>query len=274
MSLLGSVARGVLTRLAPRACFRHVLATGGGEAKARLSVTFDCDLDEDYRDLPVLLDGLKKRNLCTAFACIGDRMRAAPDLHRRMVAEGHEILNHTQTHPWAYETSAEAFRAELQAAHETCLAVTGQAPVGFRMPHFGNPRVYAVVEKGAFYGDLAALGYRCSSSAMAGRCREGGKPFRVSGVWELPLSPCPLHPFGILDSYHSVQSPEACHRGPGEFEGLLTELLEEGLRRRAYLNVYLDPCDVANRKGFWDFLDRARSQLEMPTYSQVLGTLA
>ena len=269
----GRVARAALTRLAPRACFRGILqAAGGGEA--RLSVTFDCDLDEDYRDLPVLLDGLARRGLRTDFACIGRRMEAMPGIHRRMLDEGHEILNHTHTHPWAHETGAEAFRAELSAAHEACVAATGRPPVGFRMPHFGNLDVYAVVERGGVYRDLEALGYRISSTTMAGRCRDGGRPYRVGRVWELPLSPCPLHPFGILDSYHSVQAPDARHRGEGEFEGLLAELLEEGLLRGAYLNLYLDPSDVASREGFWRFLDRARASLEILPYSALLERLS
>src|SRR6476646_7871668 len=47
---------------------------------------------------PRLLDMLKQRNIKATFFLIGENAAANPDLVRRILAEGHELGNHTWTH--------------------------------------------------------------------------------------------------------------------------------------------------------------------------------
>ena len=46
-----------------------------------------------------MLDTLQQRESRATFFLIGDRVAQAPELARRIVADGHEIGNHTHSHP-------------------------------------------------------------------------------------------------------------------------------------------------------------------------------
>jgi peptidoglycan/xylan/chitin deacetylase (PgdA/CDA1 family) len=63
----------------------------------RIALTFDDGPNPGVTDL--ILDELRQRSLHATFFMIGERIAAAPDLARRVLAEGHEIGNHTLTHP-------------------------------------------------------------------------------------------------------------------------------------------------------------------------------
>ena len=62
-----------------------------------LALTFD---DGPHGSLtPRLLDALAKRKVKATFYVIGRNVESHPDIARRIVAEGHEIANHTWSHP-------------------------------------------------------------------------------------------------------------------------------------------------------------------------------
>ena len=61
-----------------------------------------------------LLDMLRQRNIKASFFTVGQMAKNAPDLMRRMAAEGHELANHTWTHPKMSSLSDAAIRSELR----------------------------------------------------------------------------------------------------------------------------------------------------------------
>ncbi len=71
--------------------------TRGDRKSTRLSVTFDGGLGA--REAGEILDILKKRNIRTTIFLSGNFIRANPEITRRIVADGHEVGNHTTTHP-------------------------------------------------------------------------------------------------------------------------------------------------------------------------------
>ncbi len=71
--------------------------TRGDRKSTRLSVTFDGGLGA--REAGEILDTLKKRNIRTTIFLSGNFIRFNPEITRRIVAEGHEVGNHTTTHP-------------------------------------------------------------------------------------------------------------------------------------------------------------------------------
>ncbi len=83
-----------------------------------------------------LLDVLKQEGVKATFFCIGDRVRASPELAKRIVAEGHTIGVHTQRHVWwwGFLTRAAAY-AEAGECVATIKEVTGTAPILFRPPY-------------------------------------------------------------------------------------------------------------------------------------------
>ena len=93
------------------------------------------------------------------------------------------------------------------------------------------------------YGILAELGYVFSSSSLAS-CT-GLLPYRTDeGIWEIPVSPCPRHPFGVLDSWHSIGKCGAWHAAPGQLSGLFAELVNAVGECGGLVNVYFDPWDA------------------------------
>ena len=80
----------------------------------------------------------------TFFVC-GIAIEGREHALRRCVAEGHEVANHTHTHPVLRELDRDAIRAELEAASSAIESVIGTRPVRFRPPYFeSSPDVEAV----------------------------------------------------------------------------------------------------------------------------------
>jgi peptidoglycan/xylan/chitin deacetylase (PgdA/CDA1 family) len=52
-----------------------------------------------------------------------------------MVADGHELANHTWTHPWLTRLSDDAARLELRRSHDGLVNIAGVAPVMYRPPY-------------------------------------------------------------------------------------------------------------------------------------------
>src|SRR5712691_3916383 len=67
-----------------------------GKVRPELSLTFDDGPDPEHT--PRLLDLMAKYGLRGTFFVLGEKVAAQPELARRIVAEGHEIGNHTWTH--------------------------------------------------------------------------------------------------------------------------------------------------------------------------------
>ena len=82
-----------------------------------------------------LLDILLARNIKATFFPVGTNVGYYPKLLRRMIAEGHEIGNHTQNHPNLSTMTDAQVRAELDACHNAIVAATGVSPVLMRPPY-------------------------------------------------------------------------------------------------------------------------------------------
>lgn len=94
---------------------------------------------------PKLLDMLKARNIRATFFVVGTNAKRYPALLRRMVAEGHEIGNHTVTHITLTRASDAGVLSELQGCHDAILSATGVAPRVMRPPGgASNDRVRAL----------------------------------------------------------------------------------------------------------------------------------
>jgi peptidoglycan-N-acetylglucosamine deacetylase len=63
----------------------------------KLSITFDDGPDPVYT--PQILDVLKQFDAKATFFVIGKRVKENPELIKRIISEGHEIENHSYTHP-------------------------------------------------------------------------------------------------------------------------------------------------------------------------------
>ncbi|MGB8450788.1 MAG: delta-lactam-biosynthetic de-N-acetylase [Anaerocolumna sp.] len=109
-----------------------------GDTKEKvIYLTFDAGYENGYT--PAILDALKKHNVHVTFFLVGNFIKTSPDLVKRMVAEGHNVGNHTYSHPnMSNISSMESFRKELGDL-ETCYEdVTGQKMVKYYRPPQGK----------------------------------------------------------------------------------------------------------------------------------------
>ncbi len=95
-----------------------------------------------------ILDEFKKRKLHATFFMIGRQIAAHPDLARRVLAEGHNVGNHTYTHPKLPSLDDDQANAEIQKTADVMLEVMNHRPVWFRPP-FGDlrPDQFQLVQK-------------------------------------------------------------------------------------------------------------------------------
>jgi cellulose synthase/poly-beta-1,6-N-acetylglucosamine synthase-like glycosyltransferase/peptidoglycan/xylan/chitin deacetylase (PgdA/CDA1 family)/spore germination protein YaaH len=101
-----------------------------------VAITFDDG--PDARWTPKILDILKEKKAPATFFVIGKNMERYPALVKREVAEGHNVGNHTWTHPNISETPAAQTAVELSATQRLFETITGRSMRLFRPPFFGD----------------------------------------------------------------------------------------------------------------------------------------
>jgi peptidoglycan/xylan/chitin deacetylase (PgdA/CDA1 family) len=84
---------------------------------------------------PRLLDMLKQRNIKATFFLIGQNVAANPDIVRRILAEGHEIGNHTWTHPQLSKLGDDRVTAEITKTQDAIKQASGFTPTLLRPPY-------------------------------------------------------------------------------------------------------------------------------------------
>ncbi|TSA34944.1 MAG: polysaccharide deacetylase family protein [Verrucomicrobiaceae bacterium] len=81
---------------------------------------------------PILLDALKKLGMKATFAVTGENVESNPGLARRIVAEGHELANHTYSNPDLKRLDLQDIIWQMRVAGEAITRVTGVKPRYFR----------------------------------------------------------------------------------------------------------------------------------------------
>ncbi|GAB3099722.1 polysaccharide deacetylase family protein [Lysobacter terrae] len=119
---------------------RRLPATPGD---ARVWLTID---DGPSADTPAILDLLDRHHARATFFLVGDRALQHPELVREMLARGHAVANHSQSHPqaWFWALGPRAMREQIARNQATLTAITGEAPRWFRaVVGMANPFVAA-----------------------------------------------------------------------------------------------------------------------------------
>ena len=110
----------------------YVISRHGG-ADHKVALTFDDG--PDPHSTPQILDALRAAGVPATFFIIGSNGEMSPDLLRREVGEGHEIGNHTFTHPDISTVSSSQFQLELSATQHLLASTVGRYTVFFRPPY-------------------------------------------------------------------------------------------------------------------------------------------
>jgi peptidoglycan-N-acetylglucosamine deacetylase len=102
-------------------------------ARARQEIALTIDDGPDPEVTPRVLDVLDAAGAKASFFCIGRRARQAPVLCREIVARGHRVENHGESHSNAFALFGPGrMRADISAAQSALSDITGQAPQFFR----------------------------------------------------------------------------------------------------------------------------------------------
>lgn len=87
------------------------------------------------QNTPRLLDILRTRNIKATFYVIGGNVNRYPHIVRRIVAEGHEIGNHTYTHRKLTSLSDSEVRSEMRRTEDAIVNAAGVKPRTMRPPY-------------------------------------------------------------------------------------------------------------------------------------------
>ncbi|WP_241676482.1 glycosyltransferase [Flavobacterium pectinovorum] len=104
-----------------------------GNVHNEVVLTFDDGPDPTYT--PQILDILKREKVPATFFVVGLQGEDNIPLLQRIYTEGHEIGNHTFTHPNIALVSKERASAEMETTRLLIEAVTGRSTVLFRAPY-------------------------------------------------------------------------------------------------------------------------------------------
>ena len=128
----------------------------GSADEKTLYLTFDCGYENG--NTAKILDTLKKQHVPGAFFVVGDYLKTAPALVKRMGDEGHLVCNHTYNHPNMSKVGRERFAEELTSVSTQYKQLTGR-----RLAPFYRPRA------------------RTATTTSRGRSRSAGT--QRSGAW-------------------------------------------------------------------------------------------
>lgn len=104
-----------------------------GNVHKQVILTFDDGPDPNFT--PQILDILKKEKVPATFFVVGLQAENNIPLLQRIYDEGHEIGNHTFTHPNIATVSLERASTEIETTRLLIEAVTGRSTVLFRAPY-------------------------------------------------------------------------------------------------------------------------------------------
>lgn len=114
------------------------LIVSRGPKNAAGYVAFVFDDGPHPQGTPKLLDLLKEKGVKATFAVLGENVRRYPELARRIVAEGHQIVNHGETHRSLIDLDGEdQLEGEIVRTNDAIEKAAGVRP-GFIRPPYGE----------------------------------------------------------------------------------------------------------------------------------------
>jgi len=135
--------------------------------------------------IPRFRELFERLGLRATFFAVGQDLRSdrVAALLREAVAAGHEVGNHTHTHPYGLLDLPPAEQAaEMDRCHERIADATGVAPVGFRAPGYflDGATLALLVERGYRYDSsmLPSWPYYAAKLAVLGRMGLQGRTSR------------------------------------------------------------------------------------------------
>jgi peptidoglycan/xylan/chitin deacetylase (PgdA/CDA1 family) len=142
----------------------------GSTNRPSLALTFD---DGPTPSTPEILDILREYRVPATFFQVGNHVSAYPEIAREVHAQGHEIGNHSQTHPNLALARPKTIAAEFGQAQESIIAATGHTPAFLRAPYgvrwFGFRAVQQRLKLTGAMWTVIGLDWKLSPEAISNR---------------------------------------------------------------------------------------------------------
>ncbi len=165
----------------------------GPGARREVALTFD---DGPSPATPAILELLAAHGAKATFFFCGENVRRMPEAARWAAAAGHEIGNHSDTHPLLCFRSARFMEGEIRRAQETIREHTGQTPRWFRAPYgvrwFGLGGVQRRLGLTGVMWTVIGRDWKLPGEAVARRVLNGARPGAIICLHdgrELSVSP-------------------------------------------------------------------------------------
>ena len=112
--------------------------------KKQVAISFDAAWGND--DTETLIEILKEYDVPATFFVVGAWVDKYPESVKALSAAGHQIQNHSNTHPYMSTLSSAQMTNELSACNKKIEEVTGKCPTLFRPPYgdYSNPVIETV----------------------------------------------------------------------------------------------------------------------------------
>ena len=108
------------------------ITTISAKESPRIALTFDDGPNATYT--PLLLDGLRERNIHASFFLVGENIEGNEGILQQMQKDGHLIGNHTWDHVQLDKISVPKARLEIEKTNNRIYEVTGTYPSYVRPP--------------------------------------------------------------------------------------------------------------------------------------------
>ncbi len=102
-------------------------------AEKKIAISFDAAWGND--DTHTLIEILKEYDVSATFFVVGAWVDKYPESVKELSDAGHQIQNHSNTHPYMTQLSVAQMTDELNSCNEKIKAITGVAPTLFRPPY-------------------------------------------------------------------------------------------------------------------------------------------
>lgn len=99
----------------------------------KVSISFDAAWGNEQTQ--TLLDTLEEYDVKSTFFLVGDWVRNYPDDVKAIAEAGHDVGNHSDTHPYMTQLDSATMAKELENCNSEIEAITGKCPTLFRPPY-------------------------------------------------------------------------------------------------------------------------------------------
>jgi peptidoglycan-N-acetylglucosamine deacetylase len=99
----------------------------------KIAISFDAAWGNEQTQ--TLIDILKQYNVHATFFVVGAWVDKYPDSVKALAEAGHEVCNHSNTHPHMPKLTQQEMTAQITECNKKIMAITGKSPLLFRPPY-------------------------------------------------------------------------------------------------------------------------------------------